>query len=51
MHTFQINALIRFLASSECFEHHGLIIRKRVLAGSILGWQVEGLFRTQSSTC
>jgi len=28
MHTFQINALIRFLASSTFFEPHGFIIRR-----------------------
>jgi hypothetical protein len=28
MHTFQINALIRFLAPFACLEPHGLIIRK-----------------------
>jgi len=28
MHTFQINVLLEFLASSACFEHHVFIIRK-----------------------
>ena len=28
MHTFEINVLIHFLASSACFEHHVFIIRK-----------------------
>jgi hypothetical protein len=28
MHNFQINALIRFLSSSTCFEPQGFIIRK-----------------------
>jgi len=27
MHNFQINALIRYLTSSTCFEPHGFIIR------------------------
>jgi hypothetical protein len=32
MHTFHINVLIQFLASSKCtcFEPHGFIIRKTV---------------------
>jgi len=30
MHTFQINVLIQFLASSKCFEHH-VFIRKTIL--------------------
>ena len=30
MHTFQINVLIQFLASSTCFEHHVFIIRKTI---------------------
>jgi hypothetical protein len=29
-HAFQINALIRFLATSVYFEHHGFIIRKTI---------------------
>jgi hypothetical protein len=34
MHTIQINALIRILASSARFEHHGFIIKKTVFTGS-----------------
>jgi len=30
IHTFQINGLIQFLASSTCFEHHVFIIRKTI---------------------
>jgi len=39
MHTFQINALIQFLASSTCFEHHVFIIRKTVRTCSFV-WVV-----------
>ena len=31
MHTFHINVLIQFLASSTCFEHHVFITRKTFL--------------------
>jgi len=30
MHTFQINALIRFVMSSTCFEPHGFFVRKTI---------------------
>jgi len=43
MHTFQINALIRFLTSSACIEPHGFIIRKTVCTHSFLlyGFRAE----------
>ena len=37
MHTFQINALIRFLTSSTYSEIRGFIIRKTVCLGCFLG--------------
>ena len=36
MHTFQINVLILFLASSTCFEHHVFIIRKTICVRAVL---------------
>jgi len=37
MHTFQINVLLQFLASSICFEHHVFIIRKVICICSFYG--------------
>jgi hypothetical protein len=37
MHTFQINALIHFLMSSMCFEHHVFIIRKTLCTSVFIG--------------
>ena len=34
MHTFQINALIRFVTSSTCFEPHGFLIRVTICTRS-----------------
>jgi hypothetical protein len=36
MHTFQINVLIKFLASSTCFASHVFIIRKTICACSFI---------------
>jgi len=36
MHTFQINVLIQFLASSIRFEHHVIIIRKTICTCSFV---------------
>jgi len=39
MHTFQVNVLLEFLASSTCAEHHVFIIRKAICTCSFV-WNV-----------
>ena len=40
MHTFQINILIQFLASSTRFEHHLFIIRKTICTCSFVWYLI-----------
>ena len=48
MHTFQINVLIQFLASSTCCEHRVFIIRKTICTCSFV-WYVLIYLCNQSS--